>query len=49
MPFADLLHRRSMAVLLIAYTIYTDTSYAVATVVGQLYVAEPVAEIYVGV
>jgi hypothetical protein len=36
----DLANRRSMAVLLISFTIYTDTSYAIGSVTGQLFVTE---------
>lgn len=32
--------RRSMTLLLVGYTIYIDTQYAMASVVGQLYYAE---------
>lgn len=32
--------RRNMALLLLSYTIYTDTTYSIASVTGQLYVAE---------
>lgn len=39
-PFKDLLQRRSMAVLLISYTIYNDTAFAIASVMSQLYVLE---------
>ncbi|KAF2171428.1 hypothetical protein M409DRAFT_18545 [Zasmidium cellare ATCC 36951] len=39
-PFRDLLVRRSMAALLISYTIYTDSTYAVASVTSQLFVTE---------
>jgi len=39
-PFRDLFVRRNMAVLLISYTIYTDTIFAVTSVIGQLFVAE---------
>ncbi|KXS93876.1 hypothetical protein AC578_9028 [Pseudocercospora eumusae] len=39
-PFKDMYKRRSMTLLLIGYTIYIDTQYAVASVVGQLYYAE---------
>ena len=39
-PFKDMYKRRSMTLLLVTYTIYIDTQYAVASVVGQLYYAE---------
>jgi MFS-type transporter involved in bile tolerance (Atg22 family) len=39
-PFQDLSKRRSMAALLISFTIYTDTTYAISSVTSQLFVAE---------
>jgi hypothetical protein len=39
-PFRDLSKRRSMAALLISYTIYTDTAYAISSVTSQLFVLE---------
>jgi hypothetical protein len=39
-PFRDLSKRRSMALLLISFTIYTDTLYAISSVISQLFVAE---------
>jgi hypothetical protein len=39
-PFRDLAKRRSMAVLLISFTIYTDTTYAISSVTSQLFVLE---------
>lgn len=39
-PFKDLLQRRSMAILLISYTIYNDTAFAIASVLSQLYILE---------
>lgn len=39
-PFADMANRRSMTLLLISYTIYTDCTYAISSVTGQLFYAE---------
>lgn len=39
-PFRDLSKRRSMAALLVSYTIYTDTTYAISSVTSQLFVLE---------
>ncbi|KAK5691001.1 hypothetical protein LTR17_025776 [Elasticomyces elasticus] len=39
-PLQDLVRRKNMAFLLIAYTIYVDTLFAVSSVSGQLFVAE---------
>ena len=39
-PFRDLSKRRSMAALLISFTIYTDTTYAISSVTSQLFVLE---------
>lgn len=39
-PFRDLAKRRSMAMLLISFTIYTDTTYAISSVISQLFVLE---------
>ncbi|KAK5714973.1 hypothetical protein LTR15_010389 [Elasticomyces elasticus] len=39
-PLQDLVRRKNMAFLLIAYTIYVDTLFAVSSVAGQLFVAE---------
>ncbi|KAM0708126.1 hypothetical protein Q7P35_004776 [Cladosporium inversicolor] len=39
-PFKDLLQRRSMAILLISYTVYNDTAFAIASVMSQLYILE---------
>jgi hypothetical protein len=39
-PFEDLLSRKSMLALLLSYTIYTDTSFALNSVTSQLYFAE---------
>ncbi|KAM0707711.1 hypothetical protein Q7P35_004358 [Cladosporium inversicolor] len=39
-PFRDLSKRRSMAVLLISFTIYTDTTYAISSVTSQLFILE---------
>ena len=35
-PLKDLLQRRNMAVLLLSYTIYTDTVFALSSVTSQL-------------
>ena len=39
-PFRDLSKRRSMAALLVSFTIYTDTTYAISSVTNQLFVLE---------
>ncbi|KAE9381972.1 hypothetical protein N431DRAFT_16241 [Stipitochalara longipes BDJ] len=39
-PLKDLFRRKNMAVLLLSYTIYTDTSFALNSVTAQLYFAE---------
>jgi hypothetical protein len=39
-PFRDLSKRRSMAALLISFTIYTDTTYAISSVTSQLFILE---------
>jgi hypothetical protein len=39
-PFRDLAKRRSMAILLVSFTIYTDTTYAISSVTSQLFVLE---------
>ncbi|KAG9235081.1 autophagy-related protein 22-like protein [Amylocarpus encephaloides] len=39
-PFRDLLHRKNMLVLLLSYTIYTDTVFALNSVTAQLYFTE---------
>ncbi|KAI0470031.1 vacuole effluxer Atg22 like-domain-containing protein [Xylariaceae sp. FL0804] len=39
-PFLDLLPRRSIAVLLVAFTIYNNTSLALLSVTSQIYVTE---------
>jgi hypothetical protein len=39
-PFEDLLSRKNMLALLLSYTIYTDTSFALNSVTSQLYFAE---------
>lgn len=39
-PLKDLLQRRNMAVLLLSYTIYTDTVFALSSVTSQIYFAE---------
>ena len=39
-PFRDLLQRKNMLLLLLSYTIYTDTSFALNSVTAQLYFTE---------
>jgi len=39
-PLKDLLRRRNMAVLLLSFTIYTDTAFALNSVTSQLYFVE---------
>jgi MFS family permease len=39
-PLKDLFRRKNMAVLLLSYTIYTDTVFALSSVTSQLYFAE---------
>jgi MFS-type transporter involved in bile tolerance (Atg22 family) len=39
-PLKDLLQRRNMTVLLLSYTIYTDTVFALNSIISQLYFAE---------
>jgi len=39
-PLNDLFRRKNMAVLLLSYTIYTDTVFALSSVTSQLYFAE---------
>jgi hypothetical protein len=39
-PLKNLLQRRNMAVLLLSYTIYTDTVFALSSVMSQLYFVE---------
>lgn len=43
-PFRDMSKRRSMAALLVSYTIYTDTTYAISSVTSQLFVLEVMPE-----
>lgn len=40
MPFKDLVTHKNLAVLLVSYTIYTDSKFAVFSAIGQLFVAE---------
>ena len=40
MPFKDLATHKNMAALLVSYTIYTDTTFAVSSVITQLFVTE---------
>ena len=40
MPFKDLLTRKNMAAILVSYTIYTDSTFAVSSVISQLFIAE---------
>jgi len=39
-PFQDFFQRKNMMVLLLSYTIYTDTVFALSSVTGQLYFIE---------
>ena len=39
-PIKELVTRKSLGVLLVAYTIYVDSTFAVASVASQLFVAE---------
>ncbi len=39
-PFRDLLQRKNMLILLLAYTIYVDTVFALSSVTSQLYYTE---------
>ncbi|KIX01250.1 uncharacterized protein Z518_08975 [Rhinocladiella mackenziei CBS 650.93] len=39
-PFKDLLLRKNMLALLVSYTIYTDSTFTLISIVGQLFVAE---------
>jgi hypothetical protein len=39
-PFRELLRRKNMLLLLVGYTVYTDTMFALLSIVGQLYYAE---------
>ncbi|KAI1846241.1 hypothetical protein JX265_010618 [Neoarthrinium moseri] len=39
-PFKQLLRRKNMLFLLLAYTIYSDTNFALSSIISQLYFAE---------
>lgn len=40
MPLKELLVRKNMAALLLSYTIYTDTAFAINSNISQLFIAE---------